>query len=284
MINSSGTQDIIAYVLAPGQRYEVANYPNVTIPTNIELAKAVKDDFGTFYKALFAETISQTPNGVVTEYSWDASSCDPCPGPTLDQTDFLTLGADTLETQDAGGWVITRLHARFEKDAAIGDLVFTAAGPIVGGRERYDDEGKLETGASSANINNFQGRYIIRHAWDGVTDCDEPVYDRWGGPDGGGDVSAPSAAVSPNTAGESVASENLEGLSLANMVNEAIPELNIEPVQFEPGTGNDPGDTADEEASESGYCSAGPLSPPLSGLFLLCAALVAFVTRKRRCN
>ena len=36
----SGTQDLIVNILAPSQRYEVANYKNVTIPTNLD----VKDE------------------------------------------------------------------------------------------------------------------------------------------------------------------------------------------------------------------------------------------------
>ena len=35
LLNSKGTQDLIVHILARGQRYEVANYKNVTIPTNI---------------------------------------------------------------------------------------------------------------------------------------------------------------------------------------------------------------------------------------------------------
>ena len=39
LINSNGTQDLIVHILARGQRYEVANAPNVPIPTNVlELA------------------------------------------------------------------------------------------------------------------------------------------------------------------------------------------------------------------------------------------------------
>jgi hypothetical protein len=284
MMNSSGTQDIIVYVLGANQRYEVANYPNAFIATNINVLEAVKDDFGTFYKALFAETIAQTPNAVVTEYSWDASSCDPCPGPTLDQADFLTLGADVLEVQ-GGGWVITRLHARFEKDAAIADLIFQAADPVVGGRERYDEEGVLETGAKTSSVNNFQGRYIIRHPWDGPTDCEDAVFDRWGGEDGSVDPGAPSAAVSPNTAGESVAADSIEGLKLENMVDQEIPELNIVPVAAKPGGngGTTPGGSETEAAggSSGGLCSNSPTAPPIAGLIILGFALLGLMQRKR---
>jgi hypothetical protein len=70
-------------ILAPGQRYEVANYGNVTIPTNLDVKDAVKDKFGEFYAALFDRTIEKNPGAVVTEYAWHATNCDPCPGPVI---------------------------------------------------------------------------------------------------------------------------------------------------------------------------------------------------------
>src|SRR5262249_24242313 len=83
LLNSSGTQDLIVHVLSRGQRYELANYPNVTIPTNIELGEAALSSFGAFYVALFDKAVEKTPNAAVTEYAWSAGTCDPCPGPTL---------------------------------------------------------------------------------------------------------------------------------------------------------------------------------------------------------
>src|SRR4051812_33226693 len=46
LANSSGKQDLIVNILAPHQRYEVANYDNVTIPTNINVKEDVKGKFG----------------------------------------------------------------------------------------------------------------------------------------------------------------------------------------------------------------------------------------------
>ena len=40
LLNSAGTQDLIVHILARGQRYEVANYDNVAIPTNLDVADA----------------------------------------------------------------------------------------------------------------------------------------------------------------------------------------------------------------------------------------------------
>jgi hypothetical protein len=96
LANSSGTQDLIVSIFAPYERYEVANYKNVTIPTNIDVDDRVRDNFGAFYAQLFDRTLAQNPGAVVTEYAWQATSCDPCTGPTLQPEELATLGADVL--------------------------------------------------------------------------------------------------------------------------------------------------------------------------------------------
>jgi hypothetical protein len=209
LANSGGTQDLIVSILAPSQRYEVANYPNVTIPTNLDVNDSVRDRFGAFYAALFDRTLEKNPRAVVTEYAWQATTCDPCPGPALNYNDFMTLGADVLDggAQIAApaappgrpnpamrrrvqpGWgmdfVLTRLHARYGKDLE-DDLVFKAAPPIVGGREFVQSGNKLEEGARPSSVNNFQGRYAIRHRWTGPIACTNPRRGVWGGPPTGG--------------------------------------------------------------------------------------------------
>jgi len=188
LANSSGTQDLIVNILAPMQRYEVANYENVTIPTNLDVDAKVKDKFAAFYAALFDRTVEMHPGAVVTEYAWQATTCDPCPGPALDQSHFLTLGADVLggskdnvmPYQNAD-FVLTRLHARYGAATMKDDLRFTTATPIVGGREQWIG-GRLEERATKSDSNNFQGRYAIRYPWTGPIRCEKPVRGVWGGP------------------------------------------------------------------------------------------------------
>ena len=189
LASSSGTQDLIVNILAPHQRYEVANYKNVTIPTNIDVGDAVKGKFAAFYAALFDRTIEHNPGAVVTEYAWQATTCDPCPGPALDPSDFATLGADVLTGPAAKptaypGYdlVLTRLHARYGKTIS-DDLRFREAAPIAGGREFVQNgQGGLEEGAQPSAQNNFQARYAIRHAWTGPIRCEHPARKIWGGP------------------------------------------------------------------------------------------------------
>ena len=187
LINAKEKQDLIVHILARNQRYEVANYPNVTIPTNIDLAPSAQSEFPYFYVSLFDRTLKATPKAVVTEYAWQASTCDPCPTEPLSEQDLLTLGSDVVSKPRNNPWgnqnqfVLTRLHARYDKDSAGEDLVFRAAKPIVGGREFMltGDEG-VERGAAPSSVNNFQGRYAIRHPWPASASCAKPVYSRWG--------------------------------------------------------------------------------------------------------
>jgi hypothetical protein len=226
LASSSGVQDLIVNILAPGQRYELANYKNATIPTNLDVRDDVRKRFGEFYAALFDRTIEKNPGAVITEYAWDASTCDPCPGPTLDGDDFATLGADVAGV-DGYGLVLTRLHARYGKADVPDDLVFRAAQPIAGGREQYGlGGGKLEERAQPASVNNFQGRYAIRHRWTGRIQCKSPVRGRWGGPPAGLELAGDDGARGP-LAATGLAQVKRGGVSLPRMIKRDVPEIEV---------------------------------------------------------
>ena len=209
LINAQGPQDLLVHVLAPNQRYEAANYPNVTIPTNLVVKDEVREHFGEFYVSLFDHTLAQAqqpgkPPPVVTEYSWSASSCDPCPEPPLSTEELIALGADVLpryadgfdaqgqlDPESDASWkigsemVLTRLHARYDKDNLGEDLVFAAAKGIAGG-QGMPNAGKLDPEVrESGDWNSFQGRYAILHYWEGEVKCMRPLWDTWGGPPSG---------------------------------------------------------------------------------------------------
>ncbi len=203
LANSNGTQDLIVSILAPNTRYEVANRPNATIPTNIVVKDEVRTRFGEFYAALFDHVLEKVKGAVVTEYAWDSGSCDPCPGPTLDGNDIATLGGDviakTYQGIDYSGYTLTRLHARYGKEIA-DDLVFRAVAPIVGGRGIPDERGGLPQGAEPDSSNNFQGRYVILHPWTGAVACEAPHRGVWGGPPPSQQIAAPPTLAATNTA------------------------------------------------------------------------------------
>jgi MYXO-CTERM domain-containing protein len=237
-------------ILAPGQRYEVANYKNVTIPTNLDVKEEARHRFGEFYAALFDRTLEKNPGAVVTEYAWDASSCDPCPTPALDPAELATLGADVLGAASTAkpakaarpvapgrkmpvpppspvppppmmsqSFVLTRLHAQ---DGISEDLVFKAAKAIAGGREWRGQDGKLEEGAIDYQMNNFQARYAIRHEWTGPIACADPIRGVWGGPPEGS-----QEVASGPTAATDLAFVPRGKTQLAQIVRQDVPEIGV---------------------------------------------------------
>jgi MYXO-CTERM domain-containing protein len=301
LANSAGTQDLIINIVSPEGRYQVANRPNVTIPTNLDVKDEVRDRFGEFYAALFDRTVEMNPGAVVTEYAWDASTCDPCPGPALAPNDFAALGADVLPGGGAaptsgrggsgrvrrGGFVLTRLHARYGKHEVADDLVFAKAEPIVGGREHVVDPQtrKLEERATPSRVNNFQGRYAIRHEWTGPIECERPVRGVWGGPPKGERYAGPQA-------GRDLAFVP-RGASLPQMVVADVPEIGIKAggvVRAAPdgASRGSPGDEplgrrkagdVDSKGKPGCGCAAG--GDAAGGLAAL-AILGALVSRRRR--
>jgi MYXO-CTERM domain-containing protein len=169
---------------------------------------------------------------VVTEYAWQATTCDPCPGPALDPSDFVTLGADVLagtreqpQPYDNADFVLTRLHARYGKDLK-DDLVFKQTTPIVGGREHVVSGGKLEEGAQSSDTNNFQGRYAIRYPWTGPIRCNTPVRGKWGGPPR--EVLAqPGFEASGVKGAVDLADAPRNAVQLAAVVTRDVPEIDL---------------------------------------------------------
>ena len=100
LLNAKGRQDLLIHILARNTRYEAANAPNVTLPTNLIVPNATRSRFGEFYTTLLDRTLEKRPGAVVTEYSWNSGNCDPCPGPPLHHQDLLTLGADVVPEPD----------------------------------------------------------------------------------------------------------------------------------------------------------------------------------------
>jgi len=268
LLNSAGQQDLIVHILGKRQRYEVANYGNATIPTNIRVDDSVRQSFGAFYDALFERTIEKNPGAVVTEYAWDATTCDPCPEPPLRPEELALLGADVIVPAEEDpysdipgvvpqrkarprwqpdGFVLTRLHYRYEKDGLDEDLVFRAAGAIVGGRGMPDREGQLgERRAQGSSYNNFQGRYVILHPWEGETSCENPQRGMWGGPPGG---PTPRPFAAGNTAFQGTATKLLTS-QLPGVIRTDIPELDLEvgTVDLEPENQSAPSDADGADA------------------------------------
>ena len=204
LLNASGKQDLLIYIVSPNQRYEAANYRNVFIPTNLEVLNKVRDNFAGFYIRLFEKLLERYQGkAIVTEYAWQTTSCDPCPVPPLTPSDLVTFGGDVLTSAQYvaqpsptrkrmrrrrrfrgkfSNWVLTRLHTRYSKESLSEDLVFKPTYAVTGGRGSAGRSLERSGTIKKSSTNQFQGRYIIRHYWEGPVTCKNPVYNQWGGP------------------------------------------------------------------------------------------------------
>jgi hypothetical protein len=225
LINNGGAQDLLVHILAD-TRFEAANYPNVLAPTNLHVRGRAKGRFGELYAAVFDEVSRRNPGAIVTEYAWAASSCDPCPGPTLSEQDVLTLGGDVLPGRAVPSLLtLTRLHYRYAPGSLSDDIVFRPASGIVGGRGMPDEEGRLlneepTSGAGSA----FQTRFAILHRiWHELPACPEGqrrTESYWGGPPNGyrGRDTTSSGDTSKVRRG---------GIRLLNFIRGRVPSLGL---------------------------------------------------------
>ncbi|TMJ80333.1 MAG: DUF2330 domain-containing protein, partial [Alphaproteobacteria bacterium] len=162
MANADGPQDLIVYAMTRSGRVESSNYQTVKVPSDVEVPEFVQQEFGHFYKSLFAKSWREHDHrAIATEYVWNMGFCDPCAANPLTADELRELGVFWLANQAGpagpagpfrGGGVpvtLTRLHLRYDAQHFPEDLVFQQTG----------------------DQQNFQGRYIIRHPWRGTSSC-----------------------------------------------------------------------------------------------------------------
>ncbi len=168
-VNADGPQELFIYTLTRKGRVETTNYRNVKLPTGMDIPLFVKNEFADFYKAMFDEQVrKENMTTIFTEYAWDMNWCDPCAADPLSAKELKELGVFWLNqgpVQPSGMVMpprpmppspsgaqevfLTRLHVRYDGAHFPEDLVFQ----------------------ETADRQNFQGRYVLRHPWRGRNYC-----------------------------------------------------------------------------------------------------------------
>ncbi|QPD03943.1 MAG: hypothetical protein Nkreftii_001717 [Candidatus Nitrospira kreftii] len=159
-VNAEDTQELFIYLLTKQGRVETTNYRTIRLPEAQEIPLYVKEKFGDFYRDLFTRQVKrESERGVFLEYAWDMNWCDPCAANPLSTEELRSLGVfwqDSPGIKQRKGFIpqaqnvfLTRLHVRYDAAHFPEDLMFQ----------------------ETADRNNFQARYILRHAWTGTDDC-----------------------------------------------------------------------------------------------------------------
>jgi hypothetical protein len=157
-VNAKGPQDLIIYALTKSGRVEATNYRTIKLPTGLDVPLYVKSEFGKFYKAMFDRAVeNEGMRAVFVEYAWDMGWCDPCAAEPLANKELVELGARWIGDDGdrpyrsglGANAFVTRLHVRYDAAHFPEDLAFL---------ETHDRE-------------TFQGRYVLRHPWQGNASC-----------------------------------------------------------------------------------------------------------------
>lgn len=176
-LNADGEQELYVYALTRKGRVETTNYRTVKIPSGMDLPVFIKDEFATFYQDMFAHQVRlHEGRAVFMEYAWNMAWCDPCAADPLSSDELRELGVMWLKKPvgqqpkplaivpplpgrpiippgRAVETFVTRLHLRYDA-------------------EHFPEDLRLQV---TADHSNFQGRYVIRHPWDGSDDCEAAV-------------------------------------------------------------------------------------------------------------
>ncbi len=161
-LNAKGEQELHVYALTRTGRVETSNYRTVKLPSNTEVPEFVQTEFGDFYRSMFEKQVqAQNRRAVFLEYAWDMAWCDPCAADPLTSDELRKLGVFWMDSPEQGRMspqaqnvFVTRLHVRYDQQHFPEDLLFQ------------------ETG----DRQNFQGRYVVRHAFAGKATCDISNY------------------------------------------------------------------------------------------------------------
>ena len=120
LANSRGEQDIVAVVISREGRFEVANRPNVFVPTNLEVRPAARERFSELYASILDRTFERNPGAALTEHAWITTSCDPCTGPTLGVKELDQLGGDVIRGAEPRATLVPEARFRVERRAGDG--------------------------------------------------------------------------------------------------------------------------------------------------------------------
>ncbi|HEX2930002.1 MAG TPA: DUF2330 domain-containing protein [Candidatus Binatia bacterium] len=169
-LNADGYQELFIYTLTQKGRVEPTNYRSIKLPTDMDVPLFIKTRFKDFYRDMFDHQVKKVDmRAVFTEYAWDMNWCDPCAADPLSAEELRSLGVFWMS--DAGfvpgqgrrsippmggapDVFVTRMHVRYDAQRFPEDLILQ----------------------ETADRNNFQGRYVLRHPWKG-TDSSCPAAD-----------------------------------------------------------------------------------------------------------
>lgn len=150
-INSPGEQELLLYVVARGEHYEVANRESVLAPTDLRIGRENAGSAAELYGALMDEQFRQKPGAVVTEFAYRL-------GHRVGHHHIRRLGL-SQRSRESAHWTLTRMRHRFGPNQDSDLTLRPAAAPLrMARRHRFVSRPWAPRGA-----NAFYVRFLVRH-------------------------------------------------------------------------------------------------------------------------
>lgn len=170
-LNAKGPQDLLLFTLTKKGRVEPTNYRTTKIPTGDDIPLFVADEFGEFYKAMFAHQVKKEGmKTVMLEYAWDMAWCDPCAADPIPADDLRKMGVWWMEkSYDPRPSPFNRPQQRIMPPKGQARDAFVTRMHIRYTAETFPEDIMLQV---TEDRENFQGRYVMRHPWKGEAQCE----------------------------------------------------------------------------------------------------------------
>jgi hypothetical protein len=166
-LNADGYQELFIYTLTQKGRVEPTNYRSIKLPTGMDLPIYIKSRFKDFYRDMFDQQVKNADmRAVFTEYAWDMNWCDPCAAEPLSYEELKSLGVFWLN--ESGPGFAPGPGRRSMPQVAGARDVFVTRMHVRYDAERFPEDLVLQ---ETADRNNFQARYVLRHPWKGDREC-----------------------------------------------------------------------------------------------------------------
>ena len=154
MVNADGAAGTVRLCADPARPRRNDQLPHRAAANRhgaADVSQETPAEFAAFYKAMFTHQVEkQDGRAVFLEHAWDTKWCDPCAADPLTADELRRLGVFWDDGGQAPNVFLTRLHVRYDRAHFPEDLVFQ----------------------ETADRTNFQGRYVLRHAWTGDASCE----------------------------------------------------------------------------------------------------------------
>jgi len=163
-LNADGYQELFIYTLTQKGRVEPTNYRSIKLPTGMDLPVYIKTRFKDFYRDMFDQQVKKVDmRAVFTEYAWDMNWCDPCAADPLSVEELRGLGVFWMNDA-AGGFVPGQGHRAIAPTTGGARDAFVTRMHVRYDAQRFPEDLVLQ---ETADRNNFQARYVLRHPWKG---------------------------------------------------------------------------------------------------------------------